>query len=363
MANEIVNGIPTAYHFKYTLGRTGMQGAFKRHNVVVDDIYDTLKRAETFRTLLSMPAVDRLRAVRVNCYSAINGWDNGLTELEEDKIKKLKGALDQRIVDIATHLLGAHKQHNIETLNNRLEFEGFYDNVAMNGRTVGRTLGNDYRYERAASRHFGEGTINDWLNSGAQLSLNSWVDTVRRWAKEDGETLDRDGTPPAGVQYLDHAGRQAYRVYFTGGLARHDNGDLYHTGNLTSSNAGDGWGIFVVDFNGNFYLGSHRKDHFHHSSFFSGAPVKAGGEIAITGGRVVGITNKTGHYRARAEELDATLALLGLKYRVNLNNVRVNDPFNRPGDWFMAVDALKVNGQLQNLAANKIVEKPPRIQA
>ncbi|MAK90120.1 MAG: hypothetical protein CMI13_02635 [Oleibacter sp.] len=366
MTKKIVNGIPTAYQYKYSLGRTGIQGTFKKHVDLIDKIYDALKRAEAFRALTTSQAIARLRDVRKGC-NVLIGSLFVCSEREKEITRALKLSLDQRISDIATLTLGVHTNHQgkeqyLETLNNRVEFEAFYDKAVMNGQSTGRQLGHSYRYERATSMHWGESLIKSWLESGSQLHMNTWLETVRQWAFEDGDS-SLGSKPDSGVEYLTEQSREAYCVWFSGGLARHNNNELFHTGNLYSSNAGDGWGIYVVDFFGNFYVGSHRINKFHHSSFFSGAPVLAGGEIAIHSGKVVGLTNKTGHYKARAEELNEALDCLYSQHNVDMTKIVVNDPFNRPGKWFKGVDAMAVKGKLTDLNDEQAISKPLRIPA
>ncbi|HEY9040730.1 MAG TPA: hypothetical protein VIN66_00975 [Rheinheimera sp.] len=360
---KVVNGIPSAYYFKYKLGRTGVYGTLKRSDPSIDDIYNALKRAELYRFFLSKDAIARLRDVRKKCNALLNVthlFKDPYSNRERTIIKELKANLDRRIDAVATHFLGVHKEQALENYENRLEFEAFYDKANLNGKAVGRTLDNEYRYERANSRHLGKDTVKNWLDSGSQLTLNTWMDTVRQWAGEDGDS-SLAGLAQEGVQYLDEQGRQAYKLHFAGGMARDSNGDLFHSGNLVSSSSGAGWGIYMVDFYGNFYVGSHRINRFHHSSFFSGAAVMAGGEIAINSGKVVGVTNKTGHYKARPEELNAALTRLMLQHAVDLRNVAVSDPFNAPDKWFKAMDAIQANGILRNLPAAQEIAKPARV--
>ena len=207
---KVVNGIPSAYYFKYKLGRTGVYGTLKRSDPSIDDIYNALKRAELYRFFLSKDAIARLRDVRKKCNALLNVvhlFKDPYSKRERTIIKELKANLDRRIDAVATHFLGVHKEQALENYENRLEFEAFYDKANLNGKAVGRTLDNAYRYERANSRHLGKETVKNWLDSGSQLTLNTWMDTVRQWAGEDGDSTLAELAQEAGFYDQSHFAR------------------------------------------------------------------------------------------------------------------------------------------------------------
>jgi hypothetical protein len=90
-----------------------------------------------------------------------------------------------------------------------------------------------------------------------------------------------------------------------------------------------------------------------HSSFLSGSPVLS----AVDQGRVVGITNKTGHYKSGPAELTCMLELLSAK-KVPLHDVAVNDPVRARDKWFRGTEALKAGGNLAELGAGTIPGPP-----
>lgn len=64
-----------------------------------------------------------------------------------------------------------------------------------------------------------------------------------------------------------------------------------------------GKAIFVVDAEGRIYAGEPWAGKFHHSSFLAGEPVSMAGEFVLdTQGRLVEITNQSGHYRPTLEQ-------------------------------------------------------------
>ena len=49
---------------------------------------------------------------------------------------------------------------------------------------------------------------------------------------------------------------------------------------------------------------------FHHSSFFAGEPITAGGNIVFSEGKIVSISNESGHYHPSKESVDLFVSIL-----------------------------------------------------
>lgn len=106
------------------------------------------------------------------------------------------------------------------------------------------------------------------------------------------------------VTYLSPEQREEYRVEIAGGVFRWvESGELVHTGSMTTHVSGKGHAIWVCSADRRFYSADHVVGSFHHSSFLSGLPVMGAGEWAIDQGRLVAISNRTGHYKAGFQEL------------------------------------------------------------
>lgn len=86
-----------------------------------------------------------------------------------------------------------------------------------------------------------------------------------------------------GVAYLDAATRRNYRVSFEEGVAKYQGGN-FDTAAMKTVFSGAGVGIWVMDEGGHMYAGSHLYGELHHSSFFSGESIKAGGEVRAHNG-------------------------------------------------------------------------------
>ena len=86
----------------------------------------------------------------------------------------------------------------------------------------------------------------------------------------------------------------------------------------------------------------------------------AAGEIMINGGRIVGLTNKTGHYKAGPAELATALSYLDMFGGVNLQNVAVSDPFKSRGVFYRGDHVLAADGDVTAVTQAPI-QAPPAL--
>lgn len=116
-----------------------------------------------------------------------------------------------------------------------------------------------------------------------------------------------------GVAYLDEKQRQDYEYKVEDGrIVKSISGHLVgaahlDTCHMRTARRGNGWAIYVVAPDGRFYTASHIRGAFHHSSFLSGEPALAAGEWLVKDGKIVAITDQTGHYQMGAAHLAAFL--------------------------------------------------------
>ena len=152
-------------------------------------------------------------------------------------------------------------------------------------------------------------------------------DDFARWVADDAN-LRRDAarkipapTPvgvldvpePPRVDYLDVKQRDPYRVGFRDGKLvrpkKRSDGTwelepLDTSASKIRDDLGGGKGLYVVDTQGNFYVAMHEKPgRFHHSTLVGGEPVLAAGEIVVRNGKVVEISNASGHYKPHVNNL------------------------------------------------------------
>ena len=115
------------------------------------------------------------------------------------------------------------------------------------------------------------------------------------------------------VHYMTPEEREAHRLFVDGdgSLRRASDGSLFDTSAGKTAWSGNGRAIFVMDGNGNLYASPDQKvGHTHHSSFLGGDPVAGAGEIEVRDGKLVAMTDQSGHYKPKAEANDRTLQSL-----------------------------------------------------
>jgi hypothetical protein len=118
--------------------------------------------------------------------------------------------------------------------------------------------------------------------------------------------------------------RAKYMLRLGSTMTRGPKNEVLDTKDMASNFSGNGFGIFVMGQNGQIYVGSHKVGVFHHSSFLAGGNVAAAGEMQVSGGKMVTLTNKSGHYQPRDEHnaqvigelMDGGIHPKSYKYRV-----------------------------------------------
>jgi len=118
------------------------------------------------------------------------------------------------------------------------------------------------------------------------------------------------GVPSNGVRYLTPDELADYRVFARDGkLYSAEDGGLFDTsGGRSLHTGGSGRAIFVMDNQGNLYASeAHALGDFHHSSFLAGQPVAGAGEIVVRDGKLIEITDRSGHYKPAPNFLQQVL--------------------------------------------------------
>jgi hypothetical protein len=129
------------------------------------------------------------------------------------------------------------------------------------------------------------------------------------------------------VKYLSEIERQSYRLKIKDGKVYDSSGKLFDTTDASSFASGKGNAIFVMDELGNIYASkAHPIGKFHHSSFMSGQPVAAAGEIAVKNGVITSITRRSGHYQPTSYYQNQFLYELVVR-GVDLMNIVLGDGF------------------------------------
>lgn len=110
------------------------------------------------------------------------------------------------------------------------------------------------------------------------------------------------------VKYLSHDEKNLYKAQIRNGRVYVDN-KIFST--TLNPKTGRGHTIFVLDELGDLYLSNESEfNRFHHSTLSSGRPVYAAGEALIVDGKIVVLTNQSGHYKSSIESLKLVKARL-----------------------------------------------------
>jgi hypothetical protein len=118
---------------------------------------------------------------------------------------------------------------------------------------------------------------------------------------------------PDTVHYMSPAEREEHRLFVDadGNLRSASDGRRYDTSAGVTAWSGRGRAIFVMDGSGNLYATlDQRVGHTHHSSLLGGEPVVGAGEIEVRDGRLIAMTDQSGHYQPTASMNDRALRSL-----------------------------------------------------
>jgi hypothetical protein len=78
-----------------------------------------------------------------------------------------------------------------------------------------------------------------------------------------------------------------------------------------------------MDAYGSFFVGEHVEKTFHHSSLLSGSPVKGAGELMVKDGKLLKVSDRSGHYLPGPEHMYSVLWTLKEVHQVPLHGVVV----------------------------------------
>jgi hypothetical protein len=171
------------------------------------------------------------------------------------------------------------------------------------------------------------------------------------------------------VQYLAVDKRWQYMVEFAGNCVYRRQSQLsseatkFSTKGLWSEQSGDHVAIWVCSPEGDFFTNEHAIDEFHHSSFQSGGRVLAGGEWIVSAGKILIISNKTGHYASSPHNLFSAMQLLAKRADLSRTVVQLKDfATGGPGKFVWASDFLARAGDVGNKKGIVVFEKNPAPQ-
>jgi hypothetical protein len=149
--------------------------------------------------------------------------------------------------------------------------------------------------------------------------LRAEILRIQLWLQMEGASADDDGNVNMGalqdlkVYYdTDLAKQGMTQVTINGGFLSLGRSPL-DTSKMVTHFSGPGKGIYALSSTGNLHVGSHVVGHYHHSSLLAGSNVACAGEMEVRGGRLVWLSNKSGHYLPSYNHLLQILHLLQKK--------------------------------------------------
>lgn len=368
---QTINGIPSSAGLQSALGRTGLSVRFKKRDPELENIFRALTSAEGSRSAITEGALGPLRQLRKACIEWLKTND-GKRRWERTRIHNLWKAVHARVTEVIETVFDKTRSPTVRQYKETKSFNRLTDSILRGNAGVAvKTVDKSYDIERFTTRHLPGATVDlmikpKWEAAKTRLSLPDWIEHVLIPQSEEdpagrfyfGQTTQTARQLKAGVKYCSPKERMDFLIESWGdGELFNADFERFHTGPMKSA-SGDGWAIFVVDLQERIYAGPYAYGEFHHSSFLAGAPVLAAGEIAVDQGRVVGLTNKTGHYKAGPAELKRMLELLRAE-KVPLHDVAVNDPIRARDKWFRGTEALQAGGDLAKLGEGTIDQPPP----
>ncbi|MEM9826693.1 MAG: hypothetical protein AAF958_08900 [Planctomycetota bacterium] len=356
-----VNGIPTAEEFRSSVGRTRLRKKFRAADVELDAIIATLSTAQGYRAGRTARALEEMRRLRKRCIDWIV-INRGKKRWENQQVRSLGMAADARVETLRSSLFAPTRNEIANRLRKVHQGARMDRKKTANG-SLGKAMDKKYAVERTTRRHLPGPMLDNGVrrkfqqfkvrNPQSKFDIEDYVQYCLLPDTQDdpggalltARTTQLSRQLQAGVKYCNTQERQDYQLIMVGdGVINAADGRLYDTSGMHSNRSGEGWGIFVVDFDFTFYSGPHTVNEFHHSSFLAGEPVFSAGEIAVENGRVLGVTNKTGHYKAGPAELHRSLLLLQDEGGVNMHHVAVSDPFRAPDVWRRGTDVIEAGG-------------------
>lgn len=133
------------------------------------------------------------------------------------------------------------------------------------------------------------------------------------------------------IAYFDENQREKCRLDFSEGLI-YLNGKLFDTDNYISEFSGVPYAIYVLGEDQEFYIVPHKKFISQHSTTYAAGPVLDAGQIYVKDGKLIRLSNQSGHYAPTHASLLKSLAVLKTKLGC-LNEVLVKvlefDPANK----------------------------------
>ena len=181
---------------------------------------------------------------------------------------------------------------------------------------------------------YGQRNLAGHLEKLQNVPINDYVDELKILAAGNaGQLLEKN------LIYLSKGDRLNYQLTINDDNRLH----LYGKHEPYSSNP-QSPDLFAMDSMELIYVSKDKRAGvFHHSSFFSGRPVKGAGEIGLANGLVNYINNISGHYLPSTQDLLNVVTILRDRYGCNLANIKLFDGLTKKS-WATAAEFLLRQG-------------------
>jgi hypothetical protein len=164
--------------------------------------------------------------------------------------------------------------------------------------------------------------------STAEEKANLEIVKLRQWLFRQHARIKPDGhidwsRSVRKVEYDKEVRKQAMtRITVRGGLLVTADGRPFDTTKMVTMFSGPGAAIYVMSVTGDLHVSSHSVGYRHHSSLLAGGTVAGAGELCVRQGRIVWLSNKSGHYLPQPINLLQTIVQLSRagypgQYQVN----------------------------------------------
>jgi hypothetical protein len=125
---------------------------------------------------------------------------------------------------------------------------------------------------------------------------------LRQWLYRQGATVSPNGSivwskSAATIKYdTELAQQELTRITLQNGLLYDSKNVPLDTRQMVTAASGPGWCIYVMSAENNIHVSSHSVGARHHSSLLAGGNVACAGEMQVHDGKLITLSNKSGHY-------------------------------------------------------------------
>ncbi|MFI0434735.1 MAG: hypothetical protein ACH350_03270 [Parachlamydiaceae bacterium] len=245
----------------------------------------------------------------------------------------------------------------IEEVSNEIDLPHFYDNfesIAHSTEPSDKNRANREKWRQ--SIHKVKGIVAGMAEMKKNFGVEGKIVEPHFFTEVLEENHHFPGKKNHNVTYLSNpAERSDFKIEFRSGEMLRK-GVPFHTEEEKSLASGTGWAIFVIDPKGVFYAGTQMLHHFHHTSFLGGAAIMGGGEIKTDqNGKIVALSNKSGHYQPSRTQSLNTLKMLH-QHGVDLSKVEFKEYSGKqpPLVYQSALEYLHLYGNDQELPSQRL---------